>query len=348
MPKRVLDFDAMWASDKLASCAAWAQAEYAWFYGLADASGSFEMTNLRVIWGRVAAIRTNLTIERLEQIFDEFSARGLLFTWEESGKRYGHWTGSDVPGRLPPPSWRARLEKLAPPVPKKLLSEYEAKFSRGMKPTAAAAATVGQALLPVPPRQVEAAAHATVATPNATVDRSSKPSSNQTQDLVGQALLPVQVSSAHGKAKDRQECLSYSQLKPSLEAAQGQGLDLDLEGNREGNAASGTRAMESATVAAAAEKNTQANCFYSAEKTAEKPAEQTASYPRSSDHPTPRPAYYPRDARALEVAKELYVGLGPVLGPHSSARVKPEALERARRTEEAACAARNARRACPG
>lgn len=30
MPKRVIDFDALWASDKLASCAEWAQSEYAW------------------------------------------------------------------------------------------------------------------------------------------------------------------------------------------------------------------------------------------------------------------------------------------------------------------------------
>src|SRR5256885_12888785 len=131
MPKRVIDFDALWASDKLASCAEWAQSEYAWLYGLADASGSFEMTNLRVIWGRVAAIRKNLTIERLQEIFDEFIARGLLFTWEENGKRYGHWTGSDVPGRLPAPSWRVRLERLAPPVPKQQLAEFMSRFSRG-------------------------------------------------------------------------------------------------------------------------------------------------------------------------------------------------------------------------
>jgi hypothetical protein len=129
MPKRVLDFDALWASDKIASCPAWAQAEYAWLYGLADASGSFEITNLRVIWGRVAAVRKDLSIERLEAIFSEFMDRGLLFTWEVGGKRYGHWTGSDVPGRLPAPSWRARLEKLAPPVPKRELETYMARFS---------------------------------------------------------------------------------------------------------------------------------------------------------------------------------------------------------------------------
>ena len=128
MPKRVIDFDALWASDKLAACAEWAQSEYAWLYGLADASGSFEITNLRVIWGRVAAIRKNLTLERLQEIFDEFMARGLLFTWEENGKRYGHWTGSDVPGRLPAPSWRVRLEKLAPPIPPEALAAYSARF----------------------------------------------------------------------------------------------------------------------------------------------------------------------------------------------------------------------------
>src|SRR6266567_6086631 len=131
MPKRVIDFDAMWGSDKLAACAEWAQAEYAWLYGLADASGCFELTNLRVIWGRVAAIRRNLSLERLEQIFLEFQDKGLLFAWEENGKRYGHWTGSDVPGRLPAPSWRVRLERLAPPVPKQQLAEFMSRFSRG-------------------------------------------------------------------------------------------------------------------------------------------------------------------------------------------------------------------------
>lgn len=131
MPKRVLDFDALWGSDKLAACAEEAQAEYAWLYGLADASGCFELTNLRVIWGRVAAIRRSFSIERLEFVFAEFQDKGLLFVWEQGGKRYGHWTGSDVPGRLPAPSWRMRLERFAPPVPKEKLAEYMARFSRG-------------------------------------------------------------------------------------------------------------------------------------------------------------------------------------------------------------------------
>ncbi len=130
MPSRLIDFEALWSSDKLAACAEWSQAEYAWLYGLADAHGSFELSSLRVICGRVAAIRKNLSLERLEQIFEEFHANGLLFIWEANGKKYGHWTGSDREGRLPPPSQRDRYKKFAPPVPKDQLAAYLQAFSR--------------------------------------------------------------------------------------------------------------------------------------------------------------------------------------------------------------------------
>ena len=191
MPRRVIDFDAMWASDKLASCPEWAQTEYAWLYGLADSSGSFEMTNLRVIWGRVAAIRRNLALERLEQVFAEFIARGLLFTWEDNGKRYGHWTGSEVPGRLPPPSWRARYEQFAPPVPRAELAAYVARFSNkfGRGTTVPAAA----------PRLAE---------PDGTRDSAHT-----------ERTEPLQKASRH----------MPSGLKASLESPQAQDLELDLD-----------------------------------------------------------------------------------------------------------------------
>jgi hypothetical protein len=129
MPKRVIDFDAVWASDKLSNCASWARAEYTWIYGLADSNGSFELTNLRVIFGRAYAIRDDVTIQHLSRALEEFQGKGLLFVWQENGKKYGHWTGSDRPGRLPPPSWRARLERLAPPVPEAALANYLSSFS---------------------------------------------------------------------------------------------------------------------------------------------------------------------------------------------------------------------------
>ena len=128
LPKRLIDFDALWASDKLFSCDESIRVEYAWLYGLADANGSFELTNLRVIWAKVSAIRPALTVEKLTQIFAEFEARGLLFTWTDSGKKYGHWTKSDIPGRLPRISRRGSRygALLAPEVPRKLLETFSA------------------------------------------------------------------------------------------------------------------------------------------------------------------------------------------------------------------------------
>ena len=166
MPKRVIDFDAVWASDKLANCAPWARAEYTWIYGLADSNGSFELTNLRVIFGRAYAIRDDVTIQHLSRALEEFRGKGLLFVWEENGKKYGHWTGSDVPGRLPPPSWRARLERLAPPVPQAALANYLSAFSSS-RLKAVAGKAQGQDLdlgLDLD-QEVEAAARAPAAAP---------------------------------------------------------------------------------------------------------------------------------------------------------------------------------------
>jgi hypothetical protein len=129
MPSRMIDYDNLWASDKLGACPEWAVLEYTWLYGLADANGSFEL-NFRSIWSRVSAIRPKLKISHLQRTFAEFERHGLLFTWTDaSGKQYGHWTGSNRPGRLPPVKERYRYKKFAPPVPIEELSEYESRFN---------------------------------------------------------------------------------------------------------------------------------------------------------------------------------------------------------------------------
>jgi hypothetical protein len=112
MPKRVIDAEAAWGSTKLAQCKEEFIPEYTWLYGLADANGNFEMSDLRVIHGKVAAIRPHFTLDTLRAIFENFKRHGLLYTWEERGKKYGHWTGSNKPGRLPPKSQRDHYPKL--------------------------------------------------------------------------------------------------------------------------------------------------------------------------------------------------------------------------------------------
>lgn len=136
MPRRIIDGDAIWESDKLATCVtkipATVAVYYPWFYCLADANGSFEMTNVRVIHSKVAVNLPFLKKIHVEIILKEFEENGLLFVWKQNGKRYGHWSCSDKDGRLPPASIRDRYGKNAPPVPSVELSEYEDKWRPGL------------------------------------------------------------------------------------------------------------------------------------------------------------------------------------------------------------------------
>jgi hypothetical protein len=238
----VIDFDALWASDKLAACAPWAQAEYAWLYGLADACGCFEITNLRVIWGRVAAIRGDFTIERLQQVFSEFREKGLLFVWEHDGKSYAHWTGSDVPGRLPAPSWRMRLERFAPPVPRQQLAEYMARFARGRAAMAGGgfhAAAVGETA------------------PGPEPERLRFPDSRGTRAVdAGSGADFRRATAAHAadysEAGEHRCANEMQDFKAGVEEAQAQDLDLnwnrnlnkDLDGNLEAGTAIGRAGSE--------------------------------------------------------------------------------------------------------
>jgi hypothetical protein len=130
MPRRIIDPEAIWSSDKLMKCSEPTRVEYPWLYGLADANGSFEITNIRVIWGKVSPIRPSLTLERLTDIFVEFVTHGLLFVWKENGKKYGHWSGSEKAGRLPAEKTRDRYASFAPQVPRSLYLKY----SSGLTP----------------------------------------------------------------------------------------------------------------------------------------------------------------------------------------------------------------------
>jgi hypothetical protein len=317
MPKRVIDFDAMWGSDKLASCAEWAQAEYAWLYGLADASGCFELTNLRVIWGRVAAIRRSLSLERLEQIFHEFQDKGLLFVWEENGKRYGHWTGSDVPGRLPAPSWRVRLERLAPPVPKQQLAEFMSRFSRGR-----------------------------AASPGGGFFADSLPESPQASPRRPAASE----LSFRSQGKEVEPAPLQERLKDGLEAAQAQDLKWNLKQEKEEFAARVRGEGFAVGVHPEGKRCTSQDPAMRTETP--RPQPYLPNLNSKSEIPRPEAAYtpvsplmlnHPARATAAGVAnasfrnysheksvvlsRELVVGQGPECGP---VRVKPEVLERIR------------------
>src|SRR3954468_24880281 len=119
MPKRVIDGEGLWRSDKLARVQPpeW-RAEYANLLPLAFANGVFE-ANPRRVWSAVYSYnREGVTPEIVEAILAAFENVRLLFCWHTSdGKRWGYWTGVDKPGRLPGRSRRGKNEAVGPEPP---------------------------------------------------------------------------------------------------------------------------------------------------------------------------------------------------------------------------------------
>ena len=326
MPKRVIDFDAMWGSDKLAACADWAQAEYAWLYGLADASGCFELTNLRVIWGRVAAIRGNLSIERLEQVFGEFQDKGLLFAWEHAGKRYGHWTGSDVPGRLPAPSWRVRLERFAPPVPKQQLAEYMAKFARGRAALAGGGfhgnETAQANVSALKGGVEEAQAQDLDLDRNWERDRDGNRNSRARRKSFGAAA-----GCANGAEKRSGDfCNSSATARSLFFSNDNSNSNAVTKENAKPSAPSGSN-----SIAKPPAKGSEETSFYDSRTNVNASRGADADV-EASRQPLISPHAYSWSAKELAVAREIRVGTGPGLG---TARVRPEILERERRRQAA-------------
>jgi hypothetical protein len=127
MPKRVLDGDGLWRSDKLAQVEpAVRRAEYANLLPLALANGVFE-SNPRRIWASVYSYnRPDVSLHDVEAMLDEFERVKLLFRWSDalSQKVWGFWIGIDKPGRLPGRSRRGTNELVGPEPPTDELRKF--------------------------------------------------------------------------------------------------------------------------------------------------------------------------------------------------------------------------------
>jgi len=128
MSGRVIMGDAIWTSKKIAALEPPSiRPEYVWLYPLAGVNGVFEL-DLRAIWLRCYAYgRPDKSLADIESILGAFESVGLLFTWDQSGKRWGFWTNSDKPGRRPRPAWIKRYAekgKLGPEPPADALKAY--------------------------------------------------------------------------------------------------------------------------------------------------------------------------------------------------------------------------------
>lgn len=126
MPKRVVDGDRIWDSDKLRNLReSWMKPEYANLLPLALANGTFEADPRRV-WSKVYSYnRQEVTVEQVGQLLDELERVRMLFRWNDgtTGKQWGYFVGIDKPGRLPPASRVRSGHEILGPTPPMLMVE---------------------------------------------------------------------------------------------------------------------------------------------------------------------------------------------------------------------------------
>lgn len=128
MPKRMVDGDALWVSEKLEQVPVEYRGDYAWLLPLAQVNGCFECSP-SVVWRECyAARRPDRTIEATAAILTAFESAKMLFRWTVDGKTYGFFPGVQKEGRLPSASERGK---------------YRAPWNTGMVPAKELASFLG-------------------------------------------------------------------------------------------------------------------------------------------------------------------------------------------------------------
>lgn len=118
MPKRIVDGEALWTSDKLLRLPVKYRAEFANLIPLASASGSFEADGQK-IWRAVYSYnRPDVTPQKVADILTALELAKMLFRWTDAeGKIWGYFPGIDKPGRLPARSQVERKNFTGGPFP---------------------------------------------------------------------------------------------------------------------------------------------------------------------------------------------------------------------------------------
>ena len=111
MPKRIIDGDALWVSEKLTLVPVKYRAEYAWILPLAQVNGCFECSPMLVWRTCYSALRSGWTVAKVAKMLNAFEAAKMLFRFRLDEKTYGFFIGIQKDGRLPRPSDRIRSIK---------------------------------------------------------------------------------------------------------------------------------------------------------------------------------------------------------------------------------------------
>jgi hypothetical protein len=102
MPKRLID-DSLLGPGSLSTCSPRAQDAWPRLILVADDFGCVEV---HPVWlkGKAWALRPDVTVEDVASFLEEWSRAGMLFVWDQAGRRYGYLTGWHKPHGQ---KWRA-------------------------------------------------------------------------------------------------------------------------------------------------------------------------------------------------------------------------------------------------
>lgn len=129
MPKRIIDGEALWLSDKIRALPVKFRPEFATILPLSLADGAFEC-DIKRLWSKVYAYnRPEISIQFVRRMLDSFERVGLISRGTYDGRMWGFFIGIDKPGRLPEPSKRNRHQTsgLPPEVLHQMATQHPAK-----------------------------------------------------------------------------------------------------------------------------------------------------------------------------------------------------------------------------
>ncbi len=117
MPKRIVDGEALWLSEKVKRLPEKYRLHYANWLPLAEANGVFEVDIDRIHTKIYAFLCPAIGKSQVRKLLELMVGVGLVRTWKESGKTWGYFTGIDKPGRLPSIKHLERYSNLPPNPP---------------------------------------------------------------------------------------------------------------------------------------------------------------------------------------------------------------------------------------
>ena len=117
MPKRFVDGEALWLSDKVKNLPAEYRMHYANWIPMAEANGVFEANVDRIRTRVYSFLRPDITGEKVADVLRCLIDAKLVRTWDENGKTWGYFIGIEKSGRLPELRHLDRYKNLPPSPP---------------------------------------------------------------------------------------------------------------------------------------------------------------------------------------------------------------------------------------